>query len=384
MKQFSRISIILFSAILLFASVGFTSTASAQTIKIKQKWSKLKLVKNKKGYDMNLDKTTANGRNGYGHMNASLDQVQINSYETAGRKIGFNTYAWLPFLDDKYNSSIRSNKPGNQLSNPQSFALLNDMIYTVWSTGSNKGYITKFPKNLPGGMQAKNNDFRSAYWYKYNNSPSYANNGYQSAGADDFFNQMSISGLMTIGHGQTLSTDGQNLYMLRDTDYKHANLRGTGKSIKLYKYDANLNTVQHWSFKLRNSTSKYEYNPHTLAMVDANHFYLGIVGNLSGNYKASYIIFKGTINGNKVSVKPAFRVKQKVGKYLQSITYSRALNRLYLVGDNSFVGVDLGNYQSYSTKIVNNTRETEGMTFDGADGYLLFNSYPELVKGSFY
>ncbi|CAM3131043.1 hypothetical protein [Sporolactobacillus spathodeae] len=357
---------------------GTASAAGPQNITINQSWAKLKMATNATGYDRMLDKTNSGGRHAYYRMKIGLDQVRINSYQTAGMKYNFQTFAWLPYLDSKFSKKIVK-----QLVNPQSFTILNHKIYMVWSLNNNRGYITTFPMNLPAKMKNKFEDFRSAYWYKYNHSNSYIKKGYQSAGADNFFKQVSVSDQMTIGHGQTLTTDGKYLYMLQDTDFTHGSLQGN-ESIVLYKYDANLKPLKKWSFRLINKYSKYKYNPHTLTMIDGNHFYLGLVGNLKGSYKASYVVFKGTITGNKVSVAPAFRVKNAVGKYLQSLSYDRYSHRLYLVSDDSFVGIDVANksLRNYSTKIAN-TRETEGMAFDGTNTYLLYNSSPEIIQARF-
>ncbi|WP_238537728.1 hypothetical protein [Sporolactobacillus vineae] len=366
-------------------------TLSVQTISVSQNWSKLRIVNNSRYYDVKLGKKGDSGRKIYGRMNVALNKVKIKTYKTSGARYTFRTYAWLPFLDKHYKSSISSPIKDGQLTNPQSFVVLGGNLYTTWSTFTNQGYITKFPMKLPSGMARKNEDFRSAYWYKYvdpNKSKKYAGyvrNGYRAAGADSFFNTMRISGPKTIGHGQTLSTDGQSLYMLQDTDFAHSNLKGTGKYITLVRYDKNMNMNKQWKFRLRNSATKNEYNPHTLAMIDGSHFYLGLPGSLSGGYKASYVILKGTISGSKVSVKPAFRVKYPIGKYFQGLTYNKKNHRLYISSDNTFVGIDVRNYKSYSSKIPvsMNTRETEGMAFDGSYGYMLFNSYPELIRTKF-
>lgn len=359
---------------LVFASSA--SAASAPTISINQNWTKLKMAANPTGYDRMLDKSTSGGRHAYYRMNVGLDQVRINHYQTAGTKYNFQTYAWLPYLDSKFNQKVTQ-----QLVNPQSFAILNHRVYTVWSLKNNQGYITSFPMTLPSGMAKKYEDFRSAYWYKYNHSTSYSNKGYQSAGADSYFKQISVSNQMTIGHGQTLTTDGKYLYMLQDTDFSHAQLQ-KNESIVLCKYDTNLKLIKKWSFRLVNKYSKYAYNPHTLTMIDGSHFYLGLIGNLKGSYQASYVVFKGSINGSKVSVAPAIRLKNSIGKYLQSLSYNRYNHRLYFVSDDSFVGVDVKTMKTYSTKIINNSRETEGMAFDGTNAYMLFNSAPELIRAT--
>jgi len=265
-------------------------------------------------------------------LKADFKETKKNTYTTTkGTKYTFTTKYFLP-LDHKNQSG--------QFANPQSMVALGNYLYVVYEyeNASNKGCIVRYSKDIPIKSM---DDLRWMNYYVYKNPN---NNKEKAAYYRQFLSYIKIGPDINIGHGQGFSTDGKNLFLLGDTVADRNLVQG--ESVVLQRISVNsLKPDKTWKFKMHNArvgyNATYSYNPHVLAFTDKNTFYTAI--SLTGTpgqsiAGANYFLWKGTISGDSVKVEPAFRVKNSVGKVLQSLSFNSHTNRLYIISDAAVTG----------------------------------------------
>ncbi len=142
-----------------------------------------------------------------------------------------------------------------------------------------------------------------------------------------------------------------------------------------------------WAFRMKNVHPNYNltYNPYVMTFADENTFYMAFRYTSDQDFK--YFVWEGTLDGNQVTTKPAFRVHNMVGDVMQGLQYNRFTQRLFIQSDAWF-----GSFSTQNTGVntitdawnveMNTRRESEGITFDGAKTYLMLIRGPEIMEAS--
>lgn len=195
-------------------------------------------------------------------------------------------------------------------------------------------------------------------------------------------NKIKVTGLMDIGHGQSLSYNpvDNGLYLIQDdqptTDpYNHV--------IKMNP--DTLNVEKRYSFLMPHDGAYYKI--HTLTFDNQGNAYVGRSYSY-GEDGNKYIIFKGNFSDNSVYFQPEKQLIDRGNPVNQYISYDASNNRIYIVSNDLLTSVPLDklNQGTLTPDDVNYTlfdthREFEGLSFDQAgNGYQLLLWSPEVMK----
>ncbi|WP_260365804.1 hypothetical protein [Pediococcus ethanolidurans] len=197
-----------------------------------------------------------------------------------------------------------------------------------------------------------------------------------------------------IGHGQSLAynTSGSNPGLYINGDTLNGKMRNDGYNSLIHINSDTLVPDKSYSFQLQQwGTAKYTF--HQLTFDNSGNFYCAAKTSYKGN--SELMLFKGKFDGDSVSVQQS---KQRIypfidSKSLQSVSYNKSNNRLYVIANDAYISLPLNKWDALSASdidysVLNVKRETEDMEFnsssDGDAGipYLLLNRSPELLKGT--
>lgn len=335
--------------------------------------------------------TAPGGDNGYAKTNTA------NKWTTAKGtpNLTFNTQLFTPYrLSYSSNTSAMANA---ETSQPQGLAVIGNNIYVLYkkldeSSTSNamkdRGYIVRYDKTKMGSLK----DLRSLSDLAKNDFKKYAS----------ICSGITVGPEIVIGHGQTLTTDGKNLYVnVTNENEDRSNFNNVNAFNKI-----DLNTLGISKYQtsriVAKSAGSYVGNKtfFNMAMADENTFY-GLcksndyantqpdtvnAGNFEvwksvrqsdGSFKSSQVLTLRMPIGNKTPI--------------QGMTYVKENNALYITTDGGFVGITLptstegtgGSKLVANVKLNSQKREFEGISYANGKLYIGTNKGSEVMAANY-
>lgn len=309
--------------------------------------------------------------------------------------VTFSTQLFTPYrLSQSSNTLSMANVETTQ---PQGLAVIGNNIYVLYKkldeqsttdTMNNRGFIVRYNKDKMGSLK----DLRSL----------------RELSRSDFSKYASISSGITvgpeivIGHGQTLTTDGKQLYVNQTNEREDRKNLDNANAINTV--DPNTLAITDYNTQriIAKSAGKYVGN-HTffnMAAKDENTFYgLREIGQYdetkpNTDNAGNYVIWevKRQSDGTFTSTEKLM-LRMPIGKKtpIQGMTYVAKNNALYIVTDGGFVGVTLptstegtgGSKLVANTKLNSQKREAEGIAYANGKLYIGSNKGSEVLAANY-
>lgn len=301
--------------------------------------------------------------------------TKLQTYKNLENKPTGQTYASTLILP----TSLKDNLT---LYNPQSIVKEGKYMYVIYDEDTYYGRLVRYDLSFP---------LKNIGDYRLLSKKASLTDPYLIRLRDS----IKISPKFPTGHGQTLSESGGTLYMLSDTTTS----TGAQYNTVIQKLDKNtLLPVREWSFKLSNrfSTSTSYYYVNNFTWAGNNEFYFALKRKARSDARfTGYQFYRGTITGNSVKVNLIKQnLTQYIGYYMQNISYNPLNDRLYIVSDSIYAsfpreklkegtleGKDIV-YTRLLKDLGANVIETQDITFEGTNAYILNVRYPEILQAN--
>lgn len=197
---------------------------------------------------------------------------------------------------------------------------------------------------------------------------------------------VSVSPLMNIGHGQTLTYNPSNdhIYLAQDDQLGEVNNDFYNQVTEL---DAqSLKPVHQYRFRLINNQG-VNLALHTLTFDKAGNAYFGVRSGRNG-IKDVYTLYTGNFTNKKISFRPVTGMIKWPASYNQYVTYNAINDRIYLVSNDMIVSIPAKEVRNDTIKpqdvhyvSFKSGREFESIAFDNKGyGYLLALWRSELLR----
>ncbi|MDR3116763.1 MAG: S-layer homology domain-containing protein [Bifidobacteriaceae bacterium] len=306
------------------------------------------------------------------------DELSSNKYNSEkGYPYNFATDTFLPdrFIDNDENYGFKV---------AQSMVVLGDYFYILYlGYGYNNGvrYYTGNATILKVSKYFKNDIFYDGW----NRISRFADRFANTWDLLPFAEYAKYTKYFTVGysfdlkgaHGEALTTDGKNLWLL---GAPQGNL---DKSTYTHLSKINLESLTpevQYKFNVQNASSGKYYYLNTAAFVSETKFYAAT------RYNGGYSFFEGNINNNKVSIKHLTDFKNPIGYWNQSLDYDFSRNLLYLTADSNFMTFSPNvlynsnpDWRSVQYSQITGNREFEGVSFQNGSIYLILGYMAEIV-----
>lgn len=197
---------------------------------------------------------------------------------------------------------------------------------------------------------------------------------------------VSVSPLLNIGHGQTLSYNPKNQHLYLAQDDQLGTVSDNFYNQVTEVDSETLQPIHQYRFKMINKFNK-AVALHTLAFDNQGHAYFGVHTGPMGA-KGSYTMYYGDITSRGISFKINQNVIKWPGSFNQYVAHNPLNDRLYLVSNDVIISVPAKKVYSNTLKdsdvhylTFNTHREFESLAFDNSGyGYLLTLWRSELLK----
>lgn len=197
---------------------------------------------------------------------------------------------------------------------------------------------------------------------------------------------VSVSPLMNIGHGQTLSYNPKNdhIYLAQDDQLGEVDTNFYNQVTEL---DAqSLRPVHQYRFRMINNRGE-NLALHTLAFDKAGNAYFGVRSGRNGINNA-YTLYTGNFNSKRISFRPVTGLIKWPASFNQYVTYNQINDRIYLVSNDMLVSIPAKEVRNDTIKPQDvhyvtfaSGREFESIAFDNKGyGYLLSLWRSELLR----
>lgn len=338
--------------------------------------------------------TAPQGDNGYGVSENSNIWTTVKGTPN----VTFKTSLFTPYrLSESSNKESMANAETVQ---PQGLSVIGNKIYVLYkkldelssksNPMKNRGYIVCYDQSKMGKL----GDLRQLRTLSRENYSKYAS---ISSG-------ITVGPEIVIGHGQTLTTDGKNLFV-NTTNEGENNKDLTGVN-SFNKVNPNTLTVSEYTTSRIIATNKsrsYIANRQffNMAAKDENTFYALYKCNEYKNTKpgtssaANWEVWEskrqndGTFKSRQVI---SLRMPIGIDTPIQGMTYIENKNALYVVTDGGFIGFTLpkstentgGSKLIANTKLNSQRREAEGIAYSNGKLYIGSNKGSEVLTASLY
>lgn len=289
------------------------------------------------------------------------------------KKYTFTTEYFLPLVWEKKSS----------WSNAQSIVINKNYMYTLISSGKNKGFIVRYDTKLLNKYNTNKEGKDLAKLRKL---------GVDSRDKKSLTKEqillkkaIKVGPVFNTGHGQGLDFNPKtnSLWLLQDDSYT--------KDLKIMSI--NMKTLKPsviYKFSIKTSWGVYVTGLHDLAFDNEGRFYFNInVKETAGTPAGSVKLYCGEFINNKLQVKLLKNViKNRPGTISQSIAVNHITNKLYLISDGVFYTMPISELQKGTLSkedmeytVLNTKREFEGIGFDEkGNSYLLVIRGVEILK----
>lgn len=368
------IIILIFLLILFtFSILSPVNSATVDLGSIELKSDGLSILNNNNAPEF-VKKPSAYSRSPLFHKTSS-QETKKNIIKTikGNKQYTFTTEYFLPLVWDKKSS----------WSNVQSIAINKNYMYTVVSSGKNKGFIVRYDMKLLNKYNLNKEGKDLAKLRKL---------GVDSRDKKSLTKEqilikkaIKVGPMFNSGHGQSLSFNPKtnSLWMWQD-DTDTTELKLMSINMKTLKPS----TIYKFSIK---GNGFYVRGAHNLAFDNDGRFYfdIGIKAASKNAPAGSTKIYTGQFINNKLEIKLINTViKNLPGTIPQSIAVNPITNKLYLISDGVFYTIPIYELQKgtlskedFEYTVLNTKREFEGIGFDEkGNSYLLVLRGVEILK----
>lgn len=320
----------------------------------------------------------------YGGASWENKKNRWEATESSNQDYIFETEFFMPIRLSQ--ETDRHRLANMSLYQPQSLTVMNNKVFVLYKKLPDKyhpegrGFIISYDKNNIGEL----GDLRKLYYYSQHDYKKYL----------DIIKNIHVGPEIVVGHGQTLTNDGKNLYMNITRERENSkDMTGVNavntidpNTLAITEY----NTMRSIAIYPSTKRNRRFFN---MTAKDSNTFYgLCKTGDFNkipknrGNFELWEI--KRQTDGSWTS-RQVMILRMAIGNEMpiQGMTYVPVNNSVYIVTDGGFVGLTLPDKQGKVKMIANvkldaQQRESEGISFSNNRLYIGTNRGGEVLSSS--